>query len=155
EANRMAQEAGIEVAGLFMFGIPGETYSEGMETIKYACKLNPDYAMFGCITPFPGSWLYKHRDELGKMTKFSDMTLFRPAFIPTSMTQKELERLYYLCFFKFYTRWKYLLKRLKSLNAIEDVKRNFKGLLAVSTMFLSHFIDALRGKKNPVFQDDK
>lgn len=146
EANRMAQEAGIEVAGLFMLGIPGETFEEGLETINYACKLNTDYAMFGCITPFPGSWLYSHRDKLGEMTEFKDMTLFRPAFIPNSMTRKELEKLYYLCFFKFYTRWKYIFKRLKGLSSLEDIKRNFMGFMAVFTMFLSHLIDAVRGK---------
>ena len=53
-AVRAAQEVGIRVSTPFMFGIPGETFEEGLQTIDFAVKLNPDMANFHAITPFPG-----------------------------------------------------------------------------------------------------
>lgn len=55
EGIRLTHEAGIETACFFMLGFPGETHSEMEETIRFARKLNPTYASFHAVTPYPGT----------------------------------------------------------------------------------------------------
>jgi radical SAM superfamily enzyme YgiQ (UPF0313 family) len=49
-AVRAAQEAGLKVFTPFLFGIPGETFEEGLKTIEFACELDPDVANFHALT---------------------------------------------------------------------------------------------------------
>ncbi|NJO89640.1 MAG: radical SAM protein [Chloroflexia bacterium] len=66
EAVELVSQLGIETLGMFMFGIPGETFEEGLETIRFACNIELDYAIFTNITPFPGTALYNEvKDEKG------------------------------------------------------------------------------------------
>ena len=53
----LTREAGMETACFFMLGFPGETRSEMEETLKFARKLNPTYASFHVVTPYPGTAL--------------------------------------------------------------------------------------------------
>jgi len=52
---RHTHEAGIETACFFMLGFPGETRSEMEETLRFARNLNPTYASFHAVTPYPGT----------------------------------------------------------------------------------------------------
>jgi len=58
-AVRMAKEAGIKVAGHFIFGLPGETEETIKETINFALGLDMVMGQFYCAAPFPGSHLYE------------------------------------------------------------------------------------------------
>ena len=64
EAIRRTHEAGIRSLAYFMFGSPGETKETVEETIRFAIKLDPDYAQFSMCTPLPGSALYERRQFL-------------------------------------------------------------------------------------------
>ena len=59
EAVRMAREAGIKVAGHFVFGLPGDTEATLKETLAFALSLDIDMAQFYCAVPFPGSSLFE------------------------------------------------------------------------------------------------
>jgi len=61
QAVRWAQEAGINVKGYFMLGLPGDTEETMQQTINLAMDLNLDEVMFSLTTPFPGTRLW---DEL-------------------------------------------------------------------------------------------
>ncbi len=50
-----AKEAGLEVHGTFMIGLPGETRDTVRETIELACSLDQDSIQFSIATPFPGT----------------------------------------------------------------------------------------------------
>ncbi len=45
-AVRAAKEVGLKVSTPFIFGIPGETFEEGLKTIGFAIELDPDLANF-------------------------------------------------------------------------------------------------------------
>jgi len=62
-AVRWAKEAGIQVKGYFMLGLPGDTEETMQQTIDLAVELDLDEAMFSLTTPFPGTRLW---DELVK-----------------------------------------------------------------------------------------
>ena len=46
-AVRDAKKAGLTVHTPFLFGIPGETFEEGLRTIEFACEISPDLAQIG------------------------------------------------------------------------------------------------------------
>jgi len=58
----LAHEAGIRTALFMNFGFPGESVEEMEATIDLAVRLNPAYAAFHLIVPFPGTRL---ADEAG------------------------------------------------------------------------------------------
>ena len=47
-AVRAAKATGLRVSMPFLFGIPGETYEDGLKTIEFALELDPDLANFHC-----------------------------------------------------------------------------------------------------------
>jgi radical SAM superfamily enzyme YgiQ (UPF0313 family) len=53
EGIRLTHEAGIATACFFMLGFPGETRAEMGKTVSFAKELNPTYASFHAITPYP------------------------------------------------------------------------------------------------------
>lgn len=65
ETASMIKKAGIEVIGFFMLGLPGETQGTMEETIKFAIKLNLDYAKATILVPFPGTEIYDEYEKKG------------------------------------------------------------------------------------------
>jgi anaerobic magnesium-protoporphyrin IX monomethyl ester cyclase len=63
QAVRWAKEAGIQVKGYFMLGLPRDTEATMQQTVDLAVELDLDEAMFSLTTPFPGTRLW---DELIK-----------------------------------------------------------------------------------------
>ncbi len=62
---RQIEEAGINVGGNFIFGLPTDTKESMEATLKLALELSPMMAnMYGCM-PLPGSQVYKDAVERG------------------------------------------------------------------------------------------
>ena len=129
KAVRAAKEAGLTVYTPFIFGIPGETFDEGLKTIDFACELNPDIANFHALTPFPGTELYDNIEKYGTMSEdLADFSYQGAAFIPDSMTREQISELRQIAFKKFYSRPGYILKRLFALRNMNDIKASAEGL---------------------------
>ncbi|MCJ7582879.1 MAG: B12-binding domain-containing radical SAM protein [Candidatus Aminicenantes bacterium] len=58
EAIRLAKELKFEIWAFFIIGLPGETPETVKDTINFAKELNPDFAKFLILKPFPGSEVY-------------------------------------------------------------------------------------------------
>lgn len=128
-AVRWAKEVGLKVSTPFIFGIPGETFEEGLETIRFAIKLNPDFANFHAITPFPGTYLYDNVERYGSISEdLSDFTYQGGAFVPFTMTREEILRLRQIAFKRFYSRPSFILRKLMDMRNIHDIKAMFKGM---------------------------
>jgi len=50
-AVRAAKDVGLTVSMPFLFGLPGETFEDGLKTIEFALEIDPDLANFHCLTP--------------------------------------------------------------------------------------------------------
>lgn len=61
------RESNILVGGLFILGLPGETYAQSLQTIAYAKSLPLDMAQFSILTPYPGSALFTELRAAGKL----------------------------------------------------------------------------------------
>ncbi|MEF9437851.1 MAG: B12-binding domain-containing radical SAM protein [Candidatus Mariimomonas ferrooxydans] len=132
KAVKAAKEVGLTVYTPFIFGIPGETFEDGLKTIEFACEINPDIANFHAITPFPGTELYDNIEKYGKISdELTDFTYQGVAFIPHSMTRDDIVTLRQIAFRRFYSRPRFIVKRILGLRNIHDVKvaaKGFKGL---------------------------
>lgn len=128
-AVKAAKDVGIRVSTPFLFGIPGETFAEGLETIEFAVDLNPDIANFHAITPFPGTYLYDHLDIYGSMSEeLTDFTYQGAAFVPRTMTREEILKLRQIAFKRFYSRPSFILRRLLELRNLNDLKMAAKSV---------------------------
>ncbi len=122
-AVRTAQDVGLKVSTPFMFGIPGETFEEGLQTIEFAVRLNPDMANFHAITPFPGTYLYDNLERFGTISaELSDFTYQGAAFVPKTMSREDIHKLRQIAFKKFYLRPSFILKKLFALRTINDMR---------------------------------
>ena len=129
KAVRAAQDVGIRVNTPFLFGIPGETFEEGLKTIDFALDLNPDMANFPAITPFPGTYLYDNLEKYGKISDdLTDFTYQGAAFIPYSMTRDDILKLRQLAFKRFYSRPSFIFKKLLELRSPNDFSVALKSL---------------------------
>ncbi len=131
---RMVQDAGIEVRGTFMLGLPGETPEKAKRTIDFAVELDCDYSQFTLCTPFPGTELYLTADKWGSFVDKSheNQTELSAVFVPHGYSsQEELRRLFKGAYRKFYLRPGYVYKRLKKIRTFSDIKRNVLGLRAI------------------------
>jgi len=122
KAVKEAKEVGLRVHAPFMFGIPGETYEEGLQTIRFALEIDPDTVSFHAITPFPGTELYDNLDKYGTISEdLTDFTYQGAAFIPRTMTRDQIMELRQKAFRAFYSRPSFIIKRLLSLRNLDDL----------------------------------
>jgi len=132
---KQTREAGIEVFGAFVLGVPGETIEDIKKTINYAYTLPLDYAKFNLFTPFPDSRC-KITSSEGKIIS-NKMTHHHPVFISKGLTKEKMEEIFREAYLKFYSNPRYWLRRIKKIKSIEDIKRTFRGSIAFLTKIKS------------------
>lgn len=127
DAVRWAKEAGLKVQTSFMIGIPGETYEDALETIRFACELDPDVASFHAIVPFPGTYLYDHVLDYGSISQdLQDFTYQGAAFVPHTMTRGQISELRQRAYRSFYSRPRFLAKKLMGLRTLGELRLALK-----------------------------
>jgi len=144
EAVYMAKEAGIETVTPIIFGLPGQTYEDGLKTIEEVCKLPTDYVNFHALTPFPGTELFNNVEKYGKLTtdRFEDFTFEGVAFTPYTMTREEILKLRREGFKRFYSRPAYLMKRAVNMKTWVDARVAVYGLRGLfRTIFMPNAFD--------------
>jgi radical SAM superfamily enzyme YgiQ (UPF0313 family) len=77
KAILQTRQADILTRATFQFGLPGETAGTAHETIRFARRINPDYASFNLAVPFPGTRLYEQALQNGWLTS-QNWDLYRP-----------------------------------------------------------------------------
>ncbi|MBS1127285.1 MAG: Radical domain protein [Nitrospirae bacterium] len=152
-AVKAAQEVGLKVSTPFLFGIPGETFEEGLQTIDFAIDLNPDMANFHAITPFPGTYLYDNLEKYGTMSdELSDFTYQGAAFIPYTMTREEILKLRQIAFKRFYSRPSFILKKLLELRSPHDFAIAMKSLRSLFWLWTKSDLFSKKDREPPAFE---
>jgi radical SAM superfamily enzyme YgiQ (UPF0313 family) len=133
KAVKMCKKVGIETFCFFMLGYPTETEKEMKETIDFAIKLNPDWAMFSITTPYPQTELYQFASELGLINK-DYWKLFT--------LNEENDRMPYCAenvahytkkaYRKFYFRPRFVINLLLNTKDIHQFKKYFDGFFALT-----------------------
>lgn len=140
DALKMAKKAGIETLAYFMFGCPNETISQIQETLDFALRADPDYALFGLLTPFPGTPLYIQAlnegwfdsDYWREFAK-SPSPEFSPKFLPNTVPEEELHKILRKSYRAFYLRPRFILREILKVRSWEELvmKCNMAGRILV------------------------
>lgn len=145
KAVAAAKEVGITVYTPFLFGIPGQTFADGLKSIDFALELDPDIANFHALTPFPGTELWDNLEQYGTVSHdLSDYTYQGAAFIPYTMTREEINELRRIAFKRFYSRPKFLWRRLLALRTLNDLRAAGNGLKSLFWLVVGNKIFSKR-----------
>ncbi|GAB4298889.1 MAG: radical SAM protein [Myxococcota bacterium] len=156
EAVKTIHKAGIEVCGLFILGLPGETPESVKKTIKFAKSLPLIYAKFNRLVPYPGTEIYEEWVKCGNggngnqtvdWGKFSAWS--RPEshndvlYLPDGLTARELRDFQNRAVRQFYLRPSQIAKLLL------ERRINFKTAFDGAKILLQNWLDEMFVKLPP------
>ena len=104
----LCRSLGIRTVAGFMVGFPDDTADSIRQVLNYARAVNPTYANFNIVTPYPGTAFYesvKHQIADHDLSKYS---VYQPVMKYSNLTAAEVSKLHGDCFSKFYFRSRYL-----------------------------------------------
>jgi anaerobic magnesium-protoporphyrin IX monomethyl ester cyclase len=138
-AVRLAHSVGIKTHTTYIFGIPGETFEEGLETIRFAKKLGSFTVEFFPITPFPGTPLYNgvmkgHFGTMSEKLHDQGMLLDRPCFVPFTMIGDQIMELRRLAYIRYFFRPGFLLYRFTNITSPFQLRAVYHGALSLLMM---------------------
>ncbi|MFH1790369.1 MAG: radical SAM protein [Candidatus Omnitrophota bacterium] len=121
---RLIRSHGLEVAGFFILGFPGETVEDIKKTIAFSLELDLIRANFFTYLPFPGTESYA---ELKKSGKLDDINLKRfyfmnATFVPDGMDAVTLKRLQRSAFMRFFLRPRIFIKNLAGIKSFNHFR---------------------------------
>lgn len=141
EGLSVARSVDMTVMAYFMFGFLEETMEDAKMTIDLASKLNPDYASFGVLIPYPGTAIYAEGRSRGIIPSdyWRDFALkpepdFKiPHLIEDVLDREALIDLKNTATRNFYFHPKRLLREAWKLKSLKELNNKLK--LGVSILF--------------------
>jgi radical SAM superfamily enzyme YgiQ (UPF0313 family) len=137
QAVSLARQHGIQVLAYFMLGLPGETIEDMRETIRFARRLDPDYATFSVTVPYPGTEMYQ--EALGRgiipcdywleFTRQPSPDFAVPFFWEEHLNKDQLRRVRDEATRSFYFRPRYVFRQLRQCSSAGEFRR--KGSMAL------------------------
>lgn len=132
---RKIQDAGINVIGNYIFGLPDDTFESMQDTLDLAIEANCEFANFYCAMAYPGSKLYNLALEKGWQLPDSWIGYSQHSYetLPLrteALTAAEVLKFRDEAFMKYFTNPRYLalvekkfgtevLKHIEHMNAIK------------------------------------
>jgi len=126
-----AKEAGLEVAGYFMIGLPGETEKTMQDTINFAKSLDLDLAKISITIPLPATEMFNNL-ESNNLIKTHDWERFKFYSTPSSIYNHQnlswpvIEKYYKKFYREVFLNPRFIFKRIKNSiknrTLIDDIK---------------------------------
>ena len=120
----------IDTLAYFILGNPGETEREVEDTINFAKKLNPSFAQFSRMTPFPATKLYQmaldrhiFENDYWKEYAINPYNKITPRYWTEHFSQNRLAELVDYATRQFYVRPGYIFKSISKIKGLQDLKR--------------------------------
>jgi radical SAM superfamily enzyme YgiQ (UPF0313 family) len=104
----MCRSLGIRTVAGFLIGFPDDTEESISRVRDYAQQVNPTFANFNVVTPYPGTAFFEHMRGQIADTDVSHYTVYTPVLKYEHLTTKRMNELLAKCFHRFYFRWQYL-----------------------------------------------
>ncbi len=108
---------GIESQGFFMIGFYHDTYETIMQTISFAIELDPVFATFTVLVPYPGTSVFKKHyqnridfDDDMVWNHFTGLGSNLPGFGNALYSREELRDFLTLAYRRFYFRLKKIIR---------------------------------------------
>ncbi len=132
----LIKKVGINTWATFIIGNPGETEDTIMQTIKFATEIDPTYASFIVLLPFPWTKIYEDFKTKGYIKTY-DWNKYcwhnEPIFETDTLSAKKILELRKIANIRFYLRPKKILLYLKQ----SFLSRTFKEMIRNFIIFLS------------------
>jgi anaerobic magnesium-protoporphyrin IX monomethyl ester cyclase len=122
EAVKLLKENDIFAHAMFIIGERKDTAESIANLREFANELNPDFAIFTALTPFPGTEIYEEAKRNGWIEDLNwahyDMA---HAIMPTeTLSRKEVQQELYQCYRSFYGSWR---RKFEGIFARNNLKR--------------------------------
>jgi len=102
------RQLGIRTVAGFLIGFPEDTDASIRRVLDYAQQVNPTFANFNVVTPYPGTQFFKQmRDRIDDFD-FSHYTVYTPVLKYDHLTRERVGWWVRKCFRRYYSRWEYL-----------------------------------------------
>jgi len=120
KAVKLLRENDIAAHTMFIIGDRKDTAESIASLREFVNELDPDFAIFAILTPFPGTEIFEEGKRNGWIEDFSwshyDMV---HAIMPTeTLSRKEVQEELYLCYRSFYGSWRRRLQGIFSRNEL-------------------------------------
>lgn len=122
QAVRLLKENGIFSHAMFVIGDRKDTTESIADLREFANELDPDFAIFTALTPFPGTEIYEEAKRNGWIEDFnlSHYDMAHAIMSTETLSTMEVQEELYSCYKGFYGSWK---RRLGGLFASNKLKR--------------------------------
>jgi radical SAM superfamily enzyme YgiQ (UPF0313 family) len=110
---------GLDIAGFFVIGFPGETGRDIEETIRLSLELDLVRANFFTYLPFPGTESYDTLIRSGELKgiKWERFTFMNTAYAPPGFSRRRLRGLKRQAFLRFFLRPRILKENLRGIRS--------------------------------------
>jgi len=122
KAVKLLKENDIFSHAMFVIGDRKDTAESIAQLREFANELDPDFAIFTALTPFPGTEIYEEAKRKGWIKDFNlshyDMA---HAIMPTeTLSRMEVQQELYQCYRSFYGSWRRKLGGVFSSNKLKS-----------------------------------
>jgi radical SAM superfamily enzyme YgiQ (UPF0313 family) len=147
QAFKLIRDAGINTVAYFLIGCPHEKNRQDIiRTIDFSKEIDPDFALFNILMPYPETELYKEGLSRGVLKRdcwkefVSDpQRYFHPPFWEEWLSQKELVSLLNLAYHRFYLRTKFILRAIYAPQDLKILARRLKTGLEILQLPLKRY----------------
>mgnify|MGYP000651506625 CR=1 FL=1 len=133
----------------FMLGFPWETISDMENTVKFALKLDPDYAQFTIVTPYPGTPLFDYaiKNNLIVDRNWEHYTCLRPVMKGFYFKPSDVARMLRYAYLRFYLRPKFLLRGIVKGGFSYVIRIFLRSCRSLFKEIMKGIISAISGEK--------
>jgi radical SAM superfamily enzyme YgiQ (UPF0313 family) len=130
---RAARQAGLDVHGCFVLGLPGETRASLHRTVEYALGLELTTVQFSAAVPFPGTAYHRDCEARGvlRARRFADwLDAGEQGSVveEADLSRREINHAVDAALRRFYFRPTYMLRFLFATRSRADLYRKLRGL---------------------------
>lgn len=128
-AVRLLKENGIFAHAMFIIGQRKDTAQSIARLREFASDLDPDFAMFGALTPFPGTAIYEEARREGWIedSNWSHYDMVHAIMSTETLSRNEVQEEIYRCYRSFYGSWS---RRFQGLFSSNELKRRIFWFMA-------------------------
>ena len=140
----LTRKLGIESQCFFIIGFPGETKENAEETVRFSIKLNPVYANFSKLVPFPGTEVYdsyfKEKIKFdGNWKKYSAVGGSFDGFGNEYMNGQDIAKIVKKAYRIFYFRAGKIIDLAKTINSPEKLWALMRGSWGLFREVISNY----------------
>jgi radical SAM superfamily enzyme YgiQ (UPF0313 family) len=103
----LCRSLGIRTVAGFMIGFPEDTEESIRAVLRYAKAVNPTFANFNVVTPYPGTEFFEQIKPQIATFDTTQYTVYTPVLKYKNLTSQRVAELHAKCFISYYfrTRW--------------------------------------------------